>query len=917
MASTGEPSTSEDARRHGNELYKKGDLSGAETSYKLAAKLAPNDATPLSNLSSVKFEQGQYSAAAAYIHKALELSKDLPLDKAAERKREVLHLRLAKCYLHECRFAEAEQAARQVSDQQFTASVQSTLGVLNAWRTCESSNDETVHWRNVLDRLPRYKTPLDDVAEYYAIGHDTAESLADKELLDPSSAQDSLSLMFCGSGDARHLFKTFLALNFSELESKKKKFKDVHFTVLDLKPASIARTLLFLEMFGTYQMLKLQKVPGCEDAPKIMAYVYATSTIPAAVNAKIQQHIETLITGLESEDESLFEWLFVDPATRKKVVYVLKQWQIPLADQASYFRTKTVRRVVRERLRGQGNVSFGPLPKEPPPKGMETDREVFDELAVLLPDRDFAERRDPELVPLMMAYEKNARNAAKALGDYIDENWVTNPTLVDIDFTRASAREFVMDEDKIPHLDEDLLKVVTDLTEATGKSALHSLGTFFDVVSMSVLVLSKRIRVEVLVGEMSEVMERIRRNCLDSRSRPCGGIDPSEFPKTYDRIHMSNIPDYIGGPLGAALFGRPLLREDKVSNLRFTVLLNPPMFSDHEHFQSEYFLMYKDERLTDHFALKRRPRNDMNDLSGPLAAMMKMMSGGAGDFMSEGYIVWDQVPTQKLLPQKGLLSRQALEKWLYALFLKLCLPYPRPRISQAPVHSPLNLTAFLRLVAHLSSIGYPSHWLSGVLEALCGGKITTTARAPRHVSTSKADVDAAHPAAKMTVAPWRADFTTALGVWSRLLPFGFVAPPAPPASIAGPGDVGEYSVSFPSFDDSSLRVLHFVLVFWDSTKGGPPARHGMRRLLLDDETGDRSELGAEKRKSAVHVFSSFHYETKSRTARWWCRMDVMKSLTGVDSSWKVYIWRTDTWERVTAGVDAKTGVSFLGPWTRT
>ncbi|KAK4226323.1 hypothetical protein QBC38DRAFT_546118 [Podospora fimiseda] len=631
-----------------------------------------------------------------------------------------------------------------------------------------------------------------------------------------------------------------------------------------------------------------KKVPGSEDAFIMMAYVFGTSTIPAAANAKIQDQIERLITGLESEDKPLWKWLFVDSATRQKVVYILKQWQTPMGDQASYLRTKVVRREVQERLQGKGFMPY--VSQEPAPGGMETDRDVFDDLAVLLPDEGFAERYDPELVPLMKAYNKKAPNAAKALQDYIDENWVTNP-LVYIDFTRASALEFFMEEDKMPHFEEDPLKVAADLIGATGQGVFKSLGAFFDIASMALLRLSRRIKIELLVGEMSEVMERIRRNCLVSRSQPWGDVDPSEFPGTYDRIH----DDYIGAPFGAALYGRPLLREDKASNLRFNVLLNPPRFSDHEHFQSEYFMMYKDKQLTDHFALKRRPREDMDELSdyelhAAFAAMSKSMSGGAGDFMTEGYIVWDQ----------------------------LCLPYPRPTMSQAPVYSPLKLTAFLRLVAHLSSIGYPSHWLSGVLEALCGGEITTTSRAPRQICISKADVDAAHSAAKMTVAPWRADFTTALAIWSRLLPFGFMASLEPLASISGPEAVGEYSISFPDFAEDSLRLLHFVLVFWGSNKGkrGPPTWGCMRKLLLDDETGDSSELAAERRRSGVHVFSFFQYESKTRRVRWWCRMDVIKALMG-DGGWKVYIWRTDTWDKVTADLDAKTGVKFLGPWTRT
>ncbi|KAK4197909.1 tetratricopeptide [Triangularia verruculosa] len=915
MASTGDFYSSTEARQHGNELYKKGDLSGAETSYQRAAKLAPNDPAPLSNLSSVKFEQGQYAAAVEYIHKAIELSKALPSDEAAEKKHQALHLRLAKCYVHECRFAEAEQALKQVSDDRFGASVRSTSDVLNAWRTCESSVDETEHRRNIINRLPRHKAHLQNVFEYYAIGHDLAEPLADDELFESTSVRDSLSFMFCGSGDARHVFLTLGTLFVKGHTAKrKKKFKNIHFTLVDLKPAAIARTLLFFEMFDTYQSLRSRKAPGSENLPTIMAYVYAAQVIPAAVNEEIQDHIEALIESLESEDEVLFEWLFVDPATRKQAMYVLKQWQTPLAEQASYYRTKTVRRELKRR--GKRGNPLGPLLKEAPRSGMKNDRKVFDELAILLPPKDFAERHDPELVPLMTAYEKSTNNAAKAIGAYIDENWVTNPTLVDVDFNRASEGDWYKpDEAKVPDFASDPLELALNVAHEPGMSVLDSLATFFDYISFCTLFLSRHMKVEVLVGEMLDVMDRIRWNCLDSRSRPCGGIDPSGFPKTYDRIHMSNIPDYIGGPLSTGLHGRPLLGENKVTNLRFIILLNPPMFSGHEHLQSEYFLMYNDKIITDHFGLKRRPAEVDPGFASQLAHMLSMSNipGGRNAFAAERYIVWDQVPTRKLLPKKGLLPRSALEKWLYAHFLKICLPYPRPPMTGQPIYSPLNLTTFLRLVEHFSSIGYPSHWLSGILEAICNGEITTTARAPRQIATSEADIDAVHPAAKMTVTPWRADFTTTLGVWSRLLRFGFVAPPS---SIVGPGDVGEYSVSFPPFGKRFLLKPHFVILFWDTAKATPPAGEAMRRLLLDDETGNRSEVAAERRKSAVHVFSSFHYVENTRTARWWCRTDVMKSLTGDGSGWKVYIWRTDTWDRVTEGVDAKTGVSFLGSWTK-
>jgi hypothetical protein len=49
--------------------------------------------------------------------------------------------------------------------------------------------------------------------------------------------------------------------------------------------------------------------------------------------------------------------------------------------------------------------------------------------------------------------------------------------------------------------------------------------------------------IEAMVGEITDIMERLRWDCLESRSpAPGAKIDPAKFPRKYDRIHMSNIP---------------------------------------------------------------------------------------------------------------------------------------------------------------------------------------------------------------------------------------------------------------------------------------------------------------------------------------------------------------------------------------
>lgn len=335
------------------------------------------------------------------------------------------------------------------------------------------------------------------------------------------------------------------------------------------------------------------------------------------------------------------------------------------------------------------------------------------------------------------------------------------------------------------------------------------------------------------------------------------------------------------------------------------------MFPSEEHFLAEYLLMHDKKRIADHFSLVRHVEPTSKGDNATKDALL----GGMGmmevtDFMCEGYMIWEACPTKRLSRGKDMLPRPTLERWLYGLFLKICLPHPRQKYSDRPVYSPLNLTALIRLVFLLSNIGYPAHWLSGILSALCDGKIATTARPPTKVVTSPEDVNTSHPALEMTVAPWRTEFTTLVSIWSRLFPFGLISPPG---DILSPSNIGEFTVSFPEFDQGQEGVPAFVLLFWDSGQGTVPPDGMLWEVLRDDEGVDRSTLSREIRNNYVHIFTTMSYVTATRTALFWCRIDVMDKMR---AGWEVSIWRTDTWTRVTEGVKVTDGVTLKRLWNQ-
>jgi len=500
----------------------------------------------------VKFELGEYSSAAEYILKSLQLTRDDNSDGAAKKKR-TLHERLAKCYIHGRRFEQARKISDEIGDGASADGILGGLEALSAWTAAASEEDARAHRMLMLDRLPRLMTNLENLTEYYAIGHDMADTLFDDRLQQSCSSQDSVALMFCGSGDARHVLNTLLMTGIREMERKKPLCKDLHITLVDINAAAIARTLILLHMIVTYSILMVKNTPGVEDAPTVMAYLYATQVMPAVVNQKLQTHIKALLLGIENEHEPLFDWLYLSPATRKAVAQVLRRWQNPPRD--SCYSPRLIRRTVLAKIqteRAKTALMYGHDRREKAEPGFELDRESFDDLGVVLPSKGFAERRDEPLVAIMEEYRKGSKAAEQKLAAHIDENWVTNLTLIDFDYSEARNNAgdplypMFDDEAKVPSIESDPTELAQMLPEVSrGQGVLEGVGDFFSTTALMLLQFGgdKRLMIEAMVGEMTDVMERLHWDCLESRySSPDAKIDPAKFPRKYDRIHMSNIP---------------------------------------------------------------------------------------------------------------------------------------------------------------------------------------------------------------------------------------------------------------------------------------------------------------------------------------------------------------------------------------
>lgn len=901
-----------EARALGNGLYRAGNLTQAEEAYKKAALLAPQDASPISNLSAVKYEMGDYRAAITYIQKATSLAfSGTDTDDA---KKDKLYSRMAKCYLHLLDVHSAEEAISAIGDGHVRAELQESAESIKA--LSGESPDEALLRGHVLDRLPRYKPCLTSILEYFCVGHDRMDLLKEQFGTKGAGSPD-ISFLFAGSGDGRNVFSAIMGMMLREEATEGPCFGKLHFTLVDLKPAALARVLIFLYMMIRGETEVVQGDPRGDDCFLDMAYLFSCQIIPPWVEARLQTSISELIKRLEGEGDDVLEFVFVAENDRKPLARVLRQWQHPWPGLSN---AREVRKFVKPRQRSdrlRAEALFGGK-RDGSNKSEKAD---FENLTVVLPPAAVAERRETSLVKPLADYRSTGD--IKGLRQHIRSNWRVNNTLIDYDFADAVRQQ---GETGFGAIEFDPLEV----TESMGappprgegdSSSIEKLAMVFRGFSTSTFGFSieGRLVVELIVGEAADVMERIRYKTLPHRLSPPRGdprgssmLDPALFPRTFDYVHMSNIPDYIGGHLTSFLAGRPLLKEDQPSSLRFVNLLNPPEFPDHETFQSEYLLMYKMQHIRRHFLVTRRP-GELTRADLPQAFKTSLTPFPLMPFAFEGYMIWDRMPSSTMSHEQ-LLPKPAFEKWIYAHLLKICLPYPRPVFSGQPVYAPLNLTALIRLAVAMFEVGYPAHWLLRILSCICTGVITTRARPPTKRVSDPSDVDANPPARQMTVQPWVPEFTTLLSIWRRLLPFGtdsLGGALVPLASIA------KYTIAFPTpVRAENNRLPHFMLLFWNTKVGCCSAKppHNIYHLLVNNsDGGDNSTSARDIRTRAVVCVTTFHYMPASRTAEFWMRADKMEDI--MSGTWNAFIWRTDTWEAVTCGVDVSTGIVRREKWT--
>jgi hypothetical protein len=155
------------------------------------------------------------------------------------------------------------------------------------------------------------------------------------------------------------------------------------------------------------------------------------------------------------------------------------------------------------------------------------------------------------------------------------------------------------------------------------------------------------------------------------------------YPQIYDRIHLSNVPDYIGGTFTSHLYALQITHPGPTSYTTSTCLRTPPRFNSPAEFDAEYIALHKQSEVERLFHASMKPNYD---------SVMPMCT----------YNKWYHRKVSR--EYKDLMPRGSLQTWLYRLFFKIALPLERRVPDDQLIFSPLNLSYFFRLCTHLHSI---------------------------------------------------------------------------------------------------------------------------------------------------------------------------------------------------------------------
>lgn len=181
---------------------------------------------------------------------------------------------------------------------------------------------------------------------------------------------------------------------------------------------------------------------------------------------------------------------------------------------------------------------------------------------------------------------------------------------------------------------------------------------FFSKVAFALQQISKHLIVEVSVCDIVQYMEGLRRTpnelVTNSATRTIHTF------QGFDRIYLSNIPDYVGGSLFLSLFVAPLLKAHKEAFATANCFRNPSQWPKMLDYDSEHLALPDQNSVTKGLGLFWRGSWETEEDDSTSSYMSKSMFG----LPRLDYQMWSTMP-HIARPYDKLLTKTQLTRWLH------------------------------------------------------------------------------------------------------------------------------------------------------------------------------------------------------------------------------------------------------------
>jgi hypothetical protein len=364
---------------------------------------------------------------------------------------------------------------------------------------------------------------------------------------------------------------------------------DYHFTIVDLKPAAIARDLVMLMM-----LRDVDSSPNKEAADLLLAtifYTFIAPCMPSFAYDILQSYITQLL-GILQGQETIPSFLSLPKMHNQGVKKILRQWH---NEVAATYSVANIRKLVQKGCnKERGQADSAPYVAQAPPF-CQKEEHFYMRTAILFPPP--SQIAKSELVKEREAFVKfNPRTNStidKAMLDHVDKTWKVNVTMIDLAWEKSrggwGTRVNGVNVDVLD-MNHDPFELIDHLLELyfgnrAPASASQTFVYWFTMIAKSITTLQSRLHIEAIPGEIMVILEQIRYGLVGHRlpSHVEGALPHQqqadttevettagvEYPYGYHKIHLSNIPDSTGGSLPVSLYALPITTPDESSLATF------------------------------------------------------------------------------------------------------------------------------------------------------------------------------------------------------------------------------------------------------------------------------------------------------------------------------------------------------------